>query len=147
MLNHVENRFHAKSSPETLRLGLVFLRLRKRQAKACRHRPTPLMRGAERGVSIRRGHPILCRPTKLCQESSPWSADPRSGQPGCKPFLRLQWAVTPKLTMIAGRQLSIEGAWVRSSFLASTVTRENPPPSIGSLYMVVNRATIFFIEL
>src|SRR5437899_6937649 len=73
------------------------------------------LRGAERGVSIRRGHPILCRPTKLCQESIPAHRHPGPltlGQVSQDASLSegLQWAVTPKLTMIAGRQLSIEGA-------------------------------------
>jgi len=74
-----------------------------------------LLGGAERGVSIRRGHPILCRPTKLCQESIPAHRHPGPltlGQDSQDASLSegLQWAVTPKLTMIAGRQLSIEGA-------------------------------------
>src|SRR5216683_291273 len=74
-----------------------------------------LLRGAERGVSIRRGHSILCRPTKLCQESIPAHRHPDPltlGQDTQDASLSegLQWAVTPKLTMIAGRQLSIEGA-------------------------------------
>src|SRR6266567_7073037 len=74
-----------------------------------------LLGGAERGVSIRRGHPILCRPTKLCQESIPARRhrDPLTlGQDSQNASLSegLQWAVTPKLTMIAGRQLPIEGA-------------------------------------
>src|SRR6266566_5384058 len=52
-----------------------------------------LLRGVERGVSIRRGHPILCRPTKLYQESIPAHRHPGPltlGQdsPGCKPLLR-----------------------------------------------------------
>src|SRR5437667_5567409 len=73
------------------------------------------LRGVERGVSIRRGHPILCRPTKLCQESIPAHRHPDQltlGQGSQDASLSegLQWAVTPKLTMIAGRQLSIEGA-------------------------------------
>src|SRR6267378_8461974 len=106
--------------------------------------------GAERGVSIRRGHPILCRPTNLCQESIPAHRHPGPltlGQDSQDASLSegLQWAVTPKLTMIAGRQLSIGVLPVRSSLLDSTVTWENAPPSVGSLYVVVNRATIFFI--
>src|SRR5258708_1971285 len=73
------------------------------------------LRGAERGVSNRRGHRILCRPTKLCQESIPAHRHPDPltlGQDTQDASLSegLQWAVTPKLTMIAGRQLSIEGA-------------------------------------
>src|SRR6266853_6618029 len=82
-----------------------------------------LLRGAERGVSIRRGHPILCRPTKLCQESIPAHRHPGPltlGQDSQDTNLSegLQWAVTPKLTMIAGRQLSIGALPVRSSLLA-----------------------------
>src|SRR5260370_31200542 len=65
---------------------------------------------------------ILCRPTKLCQESIPAHRHPGPltlGQDSqdaslCK---GLQWAVTPKLTMIAGRQLSIGVLPVRSSLL------------------------------
>src|SRR5260370_34743869 len=113
--------------------------------------PDPsFLRGAERGVSIRRGHPILCRPPTLCQESIPAHRHPGPlplGQDSqdaslCK---GLQWAVTPKLTMIAGRQLSIGALPVRSSLLDSTVTREKPPPIVGSLYVAVNRETIFLI--
>src|SRR5882724_838928 len=94
-----------KALPHTLRLGLVFRKLRKNDKLKHVATARPLsLRGAERGVSIRRGHPILCRPTKLCQESipahrHPGPLTPRSGQPECKPLLRLQWAVTPKLTM------------------------------------------------
>src|SRR5436190_17817274 len=66
-----------------------------------------LLRGAERGVSIRRGHPILCRPRKLCQESIPAHRHPGPltlGRDSQDASLSegLQWAVTPKLTMIAG---------------------------------------------
>src|SRR5882724_6215409 len=61
-----------KAPPDTLRLGLVFRKLRKNDKlkHVATARPL-LLRGVERGVSIRRGHPILCRPTKLCQESIP----------------------------------------------------------------------------
>src|SRR5260370_5025059 len=113
--------------------------------------PDPsFLRGAQRGVSIGRGHPILCRPTKLCQESIPAHRTPEPltlGQDSqdaslCK---GLQWAVTPKLTMIAGRQLSIGALPVQSSLLDSILTRENAPPCVGSLYIVVNRATICLI--
>src|SRR6266568_9429270 len=74
-----------------------------------------LLGGAARGVSIRRGQPILCRPTKLCQESIPAHRHPgpltlRQDSQDASLSEGLQWAVTPKLTMIAGRQLSIEGA-------------------------------------
>src|SRR6266404_6782562 len=122
-MNHVENRFHAKNSPDTLRLGLVFLRIRNDKLKHVATARPSLLRGVERGVSIRRGHPILCRPTKLCQESIPAHRHPDPltlGQDSQDASLSegLQWAVTPKLTMIAGRQLSIEGASVRSSLLA-----------------------------
>src|SRR6266699_2811130 len=103
--------------------GTGFPKITERQAKACRHRPAPLARRAERGVSIRRGHPILCRPTKLCQESIPAHRHPEPltlGQNSQDTNLSegLQWAVTPKLTMIAGRQLSIGALPVRSSLLA-----------------------------
>src|SRR6266404_6081333 len=113
-MNHVENRFHAKNSPDTLRLGLVFLRIRNDKLKHVATARPLLLRGVERGVSIRRGHPILCRPTKLCQESIPAHRHPGPltlGQDSQDASLSegLQWAVTPKLTMIAGRQLSIEG--------------------------------------
>src|SRR6266446_1163586 len=113
-MNQVENRFHAKNSPDTLRLGLVFLRLRHDKLKHVATARPLLLGGAERGVSIRRGHPILCRPTKLCQESIPAHRHPGPLTPGqdshdASLSEGLQWAVTPKLTMIAGRQLSIEG--------------------------------------
>src|SRR2546427_4732256 len=80
------------------------------------------LRGVERGVSIRRAHPILCRPTKLCQESIPAHRHPGPltlGQDsqGASLSEGLQWAVTPKLTMIAGRQLSIGALPARSSLL------------------------------
>src|SRR5258708_38089786 len=85
--------FTQRASPDTLRLGLVFLRLRNNDKlkHVATARPL-LLRGAERGVSINRGHPILCRPNETLlgidsRSPSPWSADPRSGQPGCKPFL------------------------------------------------------------
>ena len=143
--------FTQRALPDTLRLGLVFRRLRKNDKlkHVATARPL-LLRGAERGVSIRRGHPILCRPTNLCQESIPAHRHPGPltlGQDSQDASLSegLQWAVTPKLTMIAGRQLSIGALPVRSSLLDSTVTRENPPPCVGSLYMVANRATIFCI--
>ena len=103
-----------KGSTDTLRLGLVFRRLRNDKLKHVATARPLLLRGAERGVSIRRGHPILCRPTKLCQESIPAHRHPGPltlGQDSQDASLseELQWAVTPKLTMIAGRQLSIEG--------------------------------------
>src|SRR5207247_5338008 len=105
-----------KAPPDTLRLGLFFRKLRKNDKlkHVATARPL-LLRGVERGVSIRRGHPILCRPTKLCQESIPAHRHPGPltlGQDSQDANLSkgLQWAVTPKLTMIAGRQLSIEGA-------------------------------------
>ena len=101
---------------DTLRLGLVFRRLRKNDKLKHVATARPLyLRGVERGVSIRRGHPILCRPTKLCQESIPAHRHPDPltlSQESQDVSLSegLQWAVTPKLTMIAGRQLSIEDA-------------------------------------
>ena len=113
--------------------------------------PDPsLLRGVERGVSIRRGHPILCRPTKLCQESIPAHrhADQLTlGQGSQDASLSegLQWAVTPKLTMIAGRQLSIEGASGTKLPSRSTVARGKSASRHRPLYIVVNRATIFFI--
>src|SRR5437667_11179927 len=116
--------FTQRVSPDTLRLGLVFRRLRKndKPKHVATARPL-LLRGAERGVSIRRGHPILFRPTKLCQESIPAHRHPEPltlGQDRQDTNLSegLQWAVTPKLTMIAGRQLSIGALPVRSSLLA-----------------------------
>ena len=121
--------FTQRASPDTLRLGLVFRRLRKNDKlkHVATARPL-LLRGAERGVSIRRGHPILCRPTKLCQESIPAHRHPGPltlGQDSQDASLSegLQWAVTPKLTMIAGRQLSIgdaSGAKLPSRFNSNT---------------------------
>src|SRR6266516_6749539 len=91
-MNHVENRFHAKNSPDTLRLGLVFLRLRNDKLKHVATARPLLLGGAERGVSIRRSSDTLSPYETLpgidSRSPSPWSADPRSGQPGCKPFLR-----------------------------------------------------------
>src|SRR5260370_17014266 len=106
--------FHARSSPDTLRLGLVYLRLRNNDKLKHVATARPLLqRGVERGVSIRRGHPILCRPTKLCQESIPAHRHPDQltlGQGSQDASLSegLQWALTPNLTMLAVRQLSIE---------------------------------------
>src|SRR5438046_3093596 len=93
--------FTQRVSPDTLRLGLVFLRLRKNDKlkHVATARPL-LLRGAERGVSIRRGHPILCRPTKLCQESIPAHRHPepltlgRGSQEDASLSEGLQWAVT-----------------------------------------------------
>src|SRR5437773_12427930 len=115
--------FTQRVSPDTLRLGLVFRRPRKNDKLKHVATARPLyLRGVERGVSIRRGHPILCRPTKLCPESIPAHRHPDPltlGQDSQDVSLSegLQWAVTPKLTMIAGRQLSIEGRfWCEAPF-------------------------------
>ena len=111
--NHVENRFHAKSLAGHTSAGTSFPKVTKNDKlkHVATARPL-LLRGAERGVSIRRGHPILCRPTNLCQESIPAHRHPGPltlGQDSQDASLSegLQRAVTPKLTMIAGRQLSI----------------------------------------
>src|SRR5713101_3526812 len=107
--------------------------------------------GAERGVSINRGHPILCRPNETLlgidsRSPSPWSADPRSGQPGCKPFLRAPVGSKTETDDDCRPATFHRGRFrVRSSLLDSTIAWENPPPGVGSLYMVVNRAKIFFI--
>src|SRR5713226_9210060 len=50
--------------------------------------------GTERGVSNRKGDTRYLCFTTLCQESIPAALSPR--------FRSLQWAATPKLTMIAG---------------------------------------------
>src|SRR6266704_29456 len=77
---------------------------------------------------------------------SPWTADPRSGQSGCKPFLRAPVGSNTETDDDCRPATFHRGALpVRSSLLDSTIAWENPPLSIGSLYMVVNRATIFFI--
>ncbi len=77
---------------DTLRLGLVFRRLRKNDKLK---------------------HVATARP---CQESIPAHRHPdqltlghQGSQEDTSLSEGLQWAVTPKLTMIAGRQLSIEG--------------------------------------
>ena len=114
-MNHVENAFTQRLARHTS-AGTGFPKItEKRQAKACRHRPTPLLTRGRTGCFDPQGHPILCRPTKLCQESIPAHRHPDQltlGQDTQDASLSegLQWAVTPKLTMIAGRQLSIEGA-------------------------------------
>ena len=102
--------------------GTGFPKITERQAKACRHRPTPLLTRGRTGCFDPQGHPILCRPTKLCQESIPAHCQPEPltlGQDSQDTNLSegLQWAVTPKLTMIAGQQLSIGALPVRSSLL------------------------------
>jgi hypothetical protein len=57
--------------------------------------PGPLRyQGAERGVLNREGDTRYLCFTTLCQESIPAALSPR--------FRSLQWAATPKLTMIAG---------------------------------------------
>jgi len=64
------------------------------------------------------------------------------------PLVRgFQWAVTPKLTMIAGRQLSIGALPVRSSLFDSTVADRKSATEHGALYVPVNRATKFFFLL
>src|SRR5260370_9183075 len=54
----------------------------------------PVLPGAERGVSNREGETRYLCFTTLCQESIHAALSPR--------FRSLQWAATPKLTMIAG---------------------------------------------
>src|SRR6266705_3066265 len=144
--------FTQRVSPDTLRLGLVFRRLRKNDKlkHVATARPL-LLRGVERGVSIRRGHPILCRPTKLCQESIPAHRHPGPltlGQvsPGCKPFLRAPVGSNTETDDDCRPATFHRGRFrCEAPFTISTVARENPPPSIGSLYVVVNRTTIFLI--
>src|SRR5437016_9657063 len=91
-MNHVENRFHAKNSPDTLRLGLVFRRLRNDKLKHVATARPLYLRGAERvfrsAGSSDTLSPYETLPGIDSRSPSPWSADPRSGQPGCKPFLR-----------------------------------------------------------
>src|SRR5260370_6798899 len=77
---------------------------------------------------------------------SPWSADPRSGQPGCKPLLRAP----------VGSNTETDDDWrpatfhrgrfrCEAPFSISTLTQEKPPTSVRSLYVAVNKATIFLI--
>src|SRR6266567_8694875 len=92
-MNHVENRFHAKNSPDTLRLGLVFLRLRNDKLKHVATARPLLLGGAERGVSIRRVIRYSVALRNSARNRFPLTVTQirltfRSGQPGCKPFLR-----------------------------------------------------------
>src|SRR5438477_9991264 len=93
--------FVQKSSPNTLRLGLVFRRLRKRQAKACRHRPTPSYYEGPNGVFRSVGSsdtpsPYETLPGIDSRSPSPRSADPSVRTARMQTFQGLQWAVTPK---------------------------------------------------
>src|SRR5437773_12029077 len=95
------------------------------------------LRGAERGVSIRRGHPILCRPTKLCQESIPAHRHPGPltlGQvsPGMQTFLKGPVGSNTETdddcrpaTLHRGRSRC------EAPFSISTVARGKPPTSVG----------------
>src|SRR5260370_28512893 len=78
---------------------------------------------------------------------SPWTADPRSGPPGCKPFLRAPVGSNTETDDDCRPATFHRGRFrCEAPFSISTVARENPPPGVGSLYMVVNRATIFFFS-
>src|SRR5207247_8565544 len=123
-----------KAPPDTLRLGLFFRKLRKNDKlkHVATARPL-LLRGVERGVSIRRGHPILCRPTKLCQESIPAHRHPGPltlGQDSQDASLSegLQWASNTE-TDDDCRPASFHRGRFRSEapFSTSTVTRVKPP--------------------
>src|SRR6266705_2199683 len=133
--------FTQRVSPDTLRLGLVFRRLRKNDKLKHVATARPLyLRGVERGVSIRRGHPILCRTTKLCQESIPAHRHPDQltlgqGSQDASLFLRAPVGSNTETDDDCRPATFHRGALpVRSSLLDSTITWENPPLSIGSLY-------------
>ena len=73
---------------------------------------------AERGVSNREGDTRYLCFTTLCQESIPAALSPR--------FRSLQWAATPKLTMIAGAGNFPSGSSRCESFLFNpTIPDEN----------------------
>jgi hypothetical protein len=57
----------------------------------------------------------------LKTSKSPQNSATESIPAALKPFLGPQWAVTPKLTMIAGRQLSIGAFPVWNALLNSTI--------------------------
>src|SRR6266481_7029861 len=82
-----------KGSPDTLRLGLVFRRLRNDKLKHVATARPLLLGGAERGVSIRRGIRYSVALRNSARNRFPLTVTQirltfRSGQPGCKPFLR-----------------------------------------------------------
>jgi hypothetical protein len=81
--------------------------------------PSPLRyQGTERGVSNREGDTRYLCFTTLCQESIPAALSPR--------FRSLQWAATPKLTMIAGAGNFPSGSSRCESFLFNpTIADEN----------------------
>ena len=77
----------------------------------------PPVTGTERGVSNREGDTRYLCFTTLCQESIPAALSPR--------FRSLQWAATPKLTMIAGAGNFPSGSSRCESFLYnSTIADE-----------------------
>src|SRR5216683_5277720 len=121
--------FTQRVSPDTLRLGLVFRRLRK---------------------SDKLKHVATARPLYLlCQESIPAHRHPEPltlGQvsPGCKPFWRAPVGSNTETDDDCRPATFHRGRFrCEAPFSISTVARENPPPGVGSLYMVVNRAKIF----
>jgi hypothetical protein len=77
---------------------------------------------AERGVSNREGDTRYLCFTTLCQESIPAALSPR--------FRSLQWAATPKLTMIAGAGNFPSGSSrCESSLFNPTIADENSESS------------------
>src|SRR5260370_6549868 len=84
----------------------------------------PVLPGAERGVSNREGDTRYLCFTTLCQESIPAALSPR--------LRSLQWAATPKLTMIAGAGNFPSGSSRCESFLYNpTIADENAETECG----------------
>src|SRR2546428_3027359 len=120
--------------------GNGFPKITERQAKACRHRPTPLLTRGRTGCFDPQGHPILCRPTKLCQESIPAHRHPGPltlGQvsPGCKPLLRAPVGSNTETDDDCRPATFHRGRFrCEAPFSISRVTWEKPPSSVWSLY-------------
>jgi len=94
--------------------------------------PSPLRyQGTERGVSNREGDTRYLCFTTLCRESIPAALSPR--------FRSLQWAATPKLTMIAGAGNFPSGSSrCESSLLNPTIAGEIAESSASSAKNVRN---------
>src|SRR5258708_15401034 len=101
--------------------------------------PGPLLRGPSEVFRI----------VKVIRISRPH--DPLPGIDSCctvTPLQGLQWAATPKLTMIAGAGNFPSGSSrCKAPFLDSTVTDEKPAIGRWGLYVVENKAKRFLFSV